>query len=400
VLDISTADARLLLMHGACLLGADRTAATPARTLQLVHDLGFVQIDSIHVVERAHHHILWSRAQDYEHDTLDKLQRTGRIFEHWTHDASLIPTVHFPHWRHRFARVAWGTWIKRMLGPNPQEMLTQVLDRITREGPLMASDFEHAGPRKASGWWDWKPAKAALDYLWRSGELAVAHRVNFQKVYDLTPRVLGLAVNTPHVDEAAHMTWACHSALERLGAATPTQIARFWHALSIAQAKAWCTQQAKAGTIVPVRVITVQGKAVQAWALPDITTRIARAKRNFAKAERATRVLNPFDPILRDRARCAALFGFDYRFEAFTPAPKRTYGYYVLPVLHADRLVARFDPQLDRSAGTFSLAKLHWEPHIPASERKTLLPAVEEAIVSYAQFCGAAHITMPTKRRR
>jgi uncharacterized protein YcaQ len=170
--------------------------------------------------------------------------------------------------------------------------------------------------------------------------------------------------------------------------------------LSIAQAKAWCTQQTKAGAIVPVRVNTVQGKAVQAWALPDITTRIARAQRNFAKAERTTRVLNPFDPILRDRARCAALFGFDYRFEAFTPAPKRTYGYYVLPVLHADRLVARFDPQLDRSAGTFSLAKLHWEPHIPASERKTLLPAVEEAIASYARFCGADHVTMPTKRRR
>lgn len=399
-LDISTREARLLLMHGACLLDGRQSASTPARTLQLIDALGFVQIDSIHVVERAHHHVLWSRASDYERTTLDTLQRKGRIFEHWTHDASLIPTGLFAHWRHRFARVAWGGWFTRMMGPRPDETLAHVRERITREGALMASDFEHAGERKGAGWWEWKPAKAALDYLWRRGELAIAHRVNFQKVYDLTPRVLRHAMDAQPVSEEEHVSWACRSALERLGAATPTQIARFWQAVSIAQARAWCAEQAKAGEIVAVSVTGSDGKITQAWALRDIARRITRAERTYAAVADVTRVLNPFDPVMRDRARCAALFGFDYRFEAFTPAAKRRYGYYVLPVLHGDRLVARFDPKLDRDRGVFSLAKLHWEDGVRPQERKALLPAAEDAIGQYARFCGAERVIMPGRRRR
>lgn len=399
-IDISTREARLLLMHGACLLDAARSARTPAGALRLIESLGFVQIDSIHVVERAHHHVMWSRASDYERATLDRLQRNGRIFEHWTHDASLIPTGLYAHWRHRFARVAWGGWFTRMMGPKPEETVAHVRERITREGPLMASDFEHAGPRKAAGWWEWKPAKAALDYLWRRGELAIAHRVNFQKVYDLTPRVLAHAIEAEAVSEQEHVAWACRSALERLGVATPTQIARFWQAVTIAQARAWCAEQAKSGEIVAVKVTTMDGKVTSAWAPIDVKRRIARAERDCASIADVTRVLNPFDPVLRDRARCAALFGFDYRFEAFTPAAKRRYGYYVLPILHGERLVARFDPKLDRDAGALSVATLHWETGVRADERRKLAGTVDEAIARYARFCGAERIMMPGRRQR
>jgi uncharacterized protein len=396
---ISTFDARLLLMHGAGLFTRE-VAATPARTLRLIHDLGFVQLDSIHVVERAHHHILWSRLPAYAPRTLETLQQRGDIFEHWTHDASLIPSSLFPQWRHRFERVAWSNWLDRQLGASKDETLAHVLARIEREGPLKAADFEHVARRKTTGWWDWKPAKAALEYLWRRGELAIPRRDNFHKVYDLTSRVLPHTCNTPAPPLAQHIDWACRSALQRLGTATPTQIARFWNAISITDARNWCTARAREGELLPVHVATTADKPLAAFALHDVTARIRRAHKNHALFYESVRVLNPFDPILRDRARCAALFGFDYRFEAFTPAAKRQFGYYVLPILAGDRVVARFDPLLDRRSGVMRVTTLHWEATQPADTRRALLPRIERALQQYAAFCGATTVIMPRARAR
>jgi uncharacterized protein YcaQ len=397
---VSTSDARLLLLRRAELLTAPRASCSPARTLKLINEIGFVQLDSIHIVERAHHHILWSRLPGYRPSHLDTLQRRGDIFEHWTHDASLIPSTLYPHWKHRFERVAWSNWFSGQLGAKQTEVLSHVRSRIEHEGPLMAKDFEHEAPRKSSGWWDWKPAKAGLEYLWRRGELAIPHRVNFHKVYDLTPRVLAHVCNTPAPSHDEHITWACESALDRLTIATPSQLARFWNAITIAQARAWCAKRVDEGSLVPVTLQTAQGKSLAAFADARYPQRVRRARAAFEQVRDNTRVLNPFDPILRDRARCAALFNFDYRFEAFTPAPTRKFGYYVLPILHGDQLIARVDPQLDRNSETLTIRSVFWEDAVSLAARRTLMRNLEVALHEYAIFCGATKLIIPARAAR
>lgn len=346
---------------------------TPARTLKLIRSLGFVQLDTITAVERAHHHILWARLHHYQPQFLDTLQRQGKLFEHFTHDASLIPIEHFPHWKHRFDRVQWSKWISSRLGSNGLDIIASVRRRVEQEGPLMASDFEDKSARRGT-WWEWKPAKAALELLWRKGELAVPRRKNFQKLYDFTHRVY-----PDHHDLAAppladHIDWACTSAMSRLGIATPTEIARFWNAISIAQAREWCRQASSSGVIASVEVQTVGGKAMSAFALPTVARRTYDPQAPVDIA----RILSPFDPVIRDRARCSRLFGFDYRFEAFTPAPRRKYGYFVLPVLRGENLIARIDPDLDRSRGELRIRNVWFEAgRGNATDRRHLDAAIQ-----------------------
>ena len=396
--------ARRLFMAGQRLLKDPARPATPTRVLGEIRALGFVQLDSINVVERAHHHILWTRLHAYEPRTLDTLQRRGQVFEHWTHDASVLPEEAFPHWRCRFGHVAWGSWLRERMGQDHERVAADVLARVRDEGPLMARDFERAGEKSgpnAGKWWDWKPAKAALEYWWRTGELAVARRVNFQKVYDLTERVLPRVHAVPAPAREQHIDWACAAALDRLGAATPSELAKFWGTVTIAEATAWCKTAAAEGRAERVRLESVADNAARPSAATDNGSLAApkpgvaivgwqrRAKR-LPDAPGDMRLLSPFDPLVRDRARCLRLFGFDYRFEAFTPEPKRRYGYYVLPVLEADRLVARVDPKMDRDAGTLRVRAVWWEP----GQKLTMArrAALERAVERYAALNGADRI--------
>jgi len=387
--------ARRLLLAGQGLLADPARPATPARVLSQIRDLGFVQLDSINVVERAHHHILWSRLHNYRPATLDDLQRRGDVFEHWTHDASILPSEVFPHWRSRFAHVAWGSWLRTKMGDGHEAVATAVLERVRQQGPLMARDFEHPG-RKSGPWWDWKPAKAALEYHWRTGTLAIPRRVNFQKVYDLTERVLPRVHGLPVPTRAEHVEWACRGALERLGAATPKEIAGYWGTVTLAETVAWCKAAVGEGRAAEVGLAAIERAGVGVGdvatrpgvALPDWRKRLARAPEPPSEM----RLLSPFDPILRDRARCLRLFGFDYRFEAFVPEPKRKYGYYVLPVLHGDRLVARLDPKFDRESGTLRVRGVWWEPTIKPT--RAMRVGLDAAVVKYAQLLGAERVEM------
>lgn len=342
-------------MHAQGLLDDPDAPVTDESTLAMIERLGFVQLDSINIVERAHHHILWTRMHAYRPEILDRLQRAGRLFEHWTHDASIIPAQWFPHWRHRFGKVAWGAWLRRRIGRDAKKTLDGILERIRREGPLTARDFEHRG-RRGGPWWDWKPAKAGLEYLWRRGDLAVPYRVRFEKVYDLTERVL------PHIHSAetppreAHTAWACESAMKRLGIATPREIAQFWHLIDATTAAAWCRNEQSAGWLVAARIEGDPDRRIS-FVRPDWR----EAVRAAPNPPRAIRPLSPFDPVIRDRARCQRLFGFEYRFEAFVPEARRAHGYYVLPVLRGDRLIGRIDPRLDRAAATLHYRVCTWE---------------------------------------
>ncbi len=271
-------------------------------------------------------------------------------------------------------------WMER-IGSEPGKVTSHVRERITREGPLMTRDFE--GERAGEqGWWGWKPQKAALEYLWRTGELAIAGRSSFHKIYDLAERVLPAGHAAPRPSDAEHLDWAGRTALERLGIASPDEIAGFWAAISLEEARAWCAAAAARGEIVPVQVET-GGKPRASWAPPDWEARAAA----LPPAPPRIRLLAPFDPILRDRRRCLRLFNFDYRFEAFVPGQHRVHGYYVLPILEGERLIGRLDPKVQREKGLLEVKGLWWEPGI--KETKGRRAALEAALDRLAKQVGA-----------
>ncbi len=363
-----------------------RRAGKPALD-KLIQRLGFVQVDTINVVERAHHLTLHARLDGYRQAHLEGLSGAGgALFEGFTHDASLVPVAWYPHWKPRFRRDAarlraspW--WQHHFRGTDPEAVVAHVRERIAAEGPLKSSDFEH--PEKRGPWWGWKPQKAALDFLWRTGELAIAGRDRFQKRYDLAGRVHPEGHAAPEPGESEHVAWACASALERLGVATPRELADFWDSLEIPQAKAWCEAEAAAGRLARVEVEGLKGAS---FAAPDWEARLRRAP----EAPDRTRLLCPFDPVLRDRARALRLFGFDYRFEAFVPEPKRQFGYFVLPILEGERLVGRLDPKLHRDRGELEVKALWWEPGTRPTRAR--LRGLEEALTRLAAFVGAEDV--------
>lgn len=326
--------------------------AKGADLLALIHRLGFVQIDSINTVERAHHMILWSRRPTYRPENLRPLlERDRTLFEHWTHDAAVIPTAFLPHWQGRFARdhVAiperWQGW----QGTEFLHKVDEVLAHVRANGPVGTGDVGEDEARAKGGWWDWHPSKAALEYLWRAGRLAVCRRDGFAKIYDLAERVYP-ACPTPDPDET--LDWACRSALDRLTFATSGEIAAFWRVVSPEDAKGWCAAALARGEIDEVLIESADGSLRRSFCLPDLAQRADAAP---LPPERV-RILSPFDPALRDRNRAERLFGFRYRIEVFVPAPKRTYGYYVFPVLEGARLIGRIDLKCRRDLGALAVA--------------------------------------------
>jgi len=397
---VSAATARRLLLGAQGLLDDPRRKATADSLYELIERIGFVQIDSINVVERAQHLTLASRLQGYRPALLTRLlERDRRLFEHWTHDASAIPALWYPQWHHRFERyrrrVLEHPWWRERVGADPEAIVAHVRERLRAEGPLMTKDFEDERPQGTDKtWWGWKPAKAALEYLWRVGEVAVAKRVNFHKVYDLTERVLPHLHEAPLPSPGEHVAWACRSALERLGVATPSELAAFWRAITLEEARDWCARAVEAGEVVEVLAEALPalegGDAPRrSYALPDWEERAAA----LPAAPPRLRILSPFDPILRDRDRALRLFGFDYRFEAFVPAPQRRWGYYILPLLEGERLVGRLDPKHRRDDGVLEIRQVWWEPGVRLSKGRGA--ALEAAVERLAKLVGAERWEMP-----
>jgi uncharacterized protein YcaQ len=389
---IPAAAARRLFLGAQALLDDPARPATKTALRRLITALGFVQIDSINTLARAHHLVLHARLDGYGSRALTGLlERERFLFEHWTHDAAAIPVAWYPHWKARFVRdrrrIEENAWWKNILGPEAAAVAGRAKDRIAREGPLSVAAFE----QKAStgGFWAWTPEKAALEYLWRTGELAVHRRDGFQKVYDLSERVHPElhACAAPSLDE--HVAWAATTASARLVIFTPTELAHYWGAISLAEARTWCAGATRAGTIAAVEVEGADGSAPQpAFALADWEARLAL----LPPAPPRIRLLAPFDPVVRDRARCLRRVGFEYRFEAFTPVKKRRYGYYVLPVLEGDRLVGRIDPVLHRDEGRLVVQGLWWEPGVrPTRARRR---ALEDALGHLAGFVGATRVDL------
>jgi len=370
-------------------LSGPRPPPTRAGLLQLVEALGYVQVDSINTLARAHDLILFARQPGYRPSLLRHLlEREASLFENWTHDAAIIPSRFFPYWRPRFRRARlrlaerWRKW--RRAGY--EAMLDEVLDRIRQHGPVLAREMGAGEAKNAGGWWDWHPSKTALEFLWRTGDLAVARRLGFQKVYDLTERVIppqhlaGAPAREDYVD------WACAEALDRLGFAGPAEIADFWGDLSAAEAAAWL--RANLGrSVIEIAVASAGGgNPWCAFARPDTPELAARA----APAPGRLRALSPFDPLLRNRPRAERLFGFRYRIEVFVPAAKRQYGYYVFPLLEGERLVGRIDMAYRTRSRELAVDALWLEPGLRLGRGRQA--RLEAELDRLARFTGAERI--------
>lgn len=352
----------------------------------LIDRLGFVQVDSINTVARAHDMILWSRRQTYRPEALKHLlERDRALFEHWTHDAAILPVALFPHWRHRFDRDAerlranWKRWFR----DGYEAQFDRVLRRIEAEGPVTSSDVGEGEARGKGGWWDWHPSKTALEWLWRTGVLSVRGRAGFQKVYDLTERVIPAPHLGPAPDEGAHLDWACGAALDRLGFATSGELAAFWAAVSPEAAKGWTAGALARGEVIEVDVEGADGNLRRSFARPDVLDPVAEPPGMI-------RILSPFDPALRDRKRAERLFGFHYRIEVFVPEAQRKYGYYVFPVLEGDRLIGRLDAKAHRDEGV-----LRWRAFWPEAGVRMGLArtaALERAVERLAGFAGCDRV--------
>ncbi len=384
-IDNRTARALFLDRHG--LAEAPSGPGKGADLQAVIDDLGFVQIDSINTVARAHHMILHARRPAYRPRALEILHDRDRgVFEHWTHDASMISMQHYPHWALKFRRYEerlagkWRKWRREGF----EEKFDEILRRISDHGPCCSGDVGDGEKRSSGGWWDWHPSKTALEYLWRTGKLSVCHRKGFRKYYDLTENVIPEQYRTVTPDREASIEWACRSALDKLGFATSGELAAFWELVTPGEAKAWCARAQAEGRIVEVGIETVDGAWRKSFVWPETLDETP------PEVTRRMRVLSPFDPALRDRKRAERLFGFHYRIEIFVPEAKRTYGYYVFPILEGDRLVGRVDAKVERDRDRLQVRAL-W-PEKGVSFGAGRLTKLDSALSRTARIAGVEHI--------
>lgn len=364
-------------------------ALAPTGTLDVlgtIKKLGFVQLDSIQVVSRAHHHILWSRNQNYREPMLDQLLAKDRsIFEHFTHDASVIPMEYLPMWERQFrrkkAQMDRGGWWKSLPDLAARDAIKE---RIRREGALSthAFDTKITGPKEM---WSRPPHKLALEYMWYCGELATCHRVHFNKYYDLAERVFPQALSEGGLTDHDQVDWLCHAALDRIGFGAPGDVQRYWDAVSAKEVRSWLEHSGS--KLQAVEIETAQGEWVKGYAPGDIEERLAAV----TPPTNRLRILNPFDPVIRDRNRLSRLFGFDYRVEMFVPAAKRIWGYYVFPIIEGSRFVGRIEIKADRKKSVLSVIGFWPEDGVrwPASRHEKLTSELDRM----RRFIGVDTVT-------
>ena len=351
--------------------------------VRTVRALGLVQIDSVNVLVRSHYLPFFSRLGSYDQVLLDQAAagRRRRLFEYWGHEASLIPVEHQPplRWRMRRAQEGVGMWggVTRF-GREQQAFCQQVLREITDRGPLGVSDLTAGGERRRGGWWGWSHGKVGLEWLFWTGQIATHSRRRFERVYDLTERVLPpdvLARPTPSDEEAQRELIRLASLA--LGVATERDL-RDYFRLPTHDAKARIAELVAAGELLPV--------AVEGWRGAAYVRSDLRVPRRIE----ACALLSPFDSLVWERDRLQRLFDFHYRIEIYTPAHKRKHGYYVLPFLLGDRLVARVDLKADRAASTLRVIATHWEAGVEPPVAKA---ALQQELRTMATWLGLERVS-------
>ena len=353
--------------------GADRRAV-----MRTVRRLGLLQMDSVNVLVRSHYLPLYSRLGAYPTEWLDGAAYAGRrrkLLEYWGHEASLLPVERQPwlRWRMQRARNGEGLWggVARF-GRERARFCDDVLAEIRDRGPLGVSELA-AGGRRQGGWWGWSEGKLALEWLFWTGQVTTHSRRSFERIYDLTDRALPAEVvraPTPAPDVAQREL--LRISLRALGVATERDL-RDYFRLSVVDARARIAELVEAGEFLPVQV--------EGWRGLAFVPRDVRVPRRIE----ACALLSPFDSLVWFRDRLQRLFDFHYRIEIYTPAHKRRHGYYVLPFLLGDRLVARVDLKSDRAAGRLRLLSTHYEPGV---DRATVRTALRAELRRLAQWLG------------
>jgi len=406
-IDISNRIARALVLHAQQLSGRPNGASGKQGVMQSFEQLGYIQIDTISAIQRTHHHTLWTRNQDYHPGTLHALQAEDReIFEYWAHAMAYMPMSDYRYCLPRMRNFHNPThpWIQRQL-QKCGEMLGPVLERIRVDGPLSSKDFS-AGEHKAGTWWDWKPAKMALELLFWRGELMIRERRKFQKVYDLTERVLPSSVDTTMPDNDAVGQFFVRRALRALGVAQEREILKFmqpdagrdsdWQAAGKDVLRKALDDVLAAREVTPV---TIGGEQTGTY---FALSKTLEAVDGLGQIRPEVHLLSPFDNLIIQRARVKRLFDFEYALECYVPAAKRRYGYFVLPILWGDSFVGRMDPKADARTKTLTVCNLVFEPAF--TDFDALLPLFAVRLRDLARFNNCDHIKMeqvqPAKIRR
>jgi hypothetical protein len=369
-----------------------RTDALPQRqdVLAAVQKVGWLQIDTLQVVRRTQELVLWSRLGTYDPDDLAALAYDGqdrRLFEGWQHAACFIPIddYRFQLPAKRASRRSWGS-----MGTKKNRALVKaVLARIEHEGPMRAADFDYDGPRRGS-WWDWKPAKRALEVLVNRGELMVSSRVNFQRVYDLTDRVLPDWTNTTEPTKKQTLRHLLERSMLAQGVCRRAQIADYAH-LKRREAEPTIASMVRDGTIVPVGAQMSDGTTGEFVVHKDGLPALDRAADGKMECV-GTTFLSPFDSLFWARGRDEDLWNFRSILEAYKPEPTRLWGYYCMPILDQGDLVGRFDPSLDRRTGTLRLKALYLADHVDPDE--ALLERLADAMRDFMRFHAATDLVV------
>jgi hypothetical protein len=365
----------------------------------VVERLGCVQIDTLQMVARSQYLLMWSRVGQYDPADFDALMfdpKDRRLFEYWKKAACIIPLKDYryslPRMRHhRENPNSW--WHARFLAEEENwRLLEQVRQRIAEEGPLRAAQFEYNGPRRDS-WWDWKPAKHALEYLYNIGDVMISDRKSFQRVYDLRERVLPDWVDQSEPTAAETYCYHIEQAAKALGISSPFQAADYTF-MRRNDARPALNALIEAGTLLEVEAELISGETATMIIHRDLLPDLQKALDGDLKPQRTT-FLTPFDSLFWARGRDEQLWNFKQALEAYKREPDRIWGYFCLPILHRDRLVGRFDPKLERKTGTLILRALHLEPCIEPDEE--LVMDVAAAMRDFMAFHKATTLEIEPK---
>jgi len=339
-------------------LGTVSKRATKDDVQGIIRRMGVLQIDSISVVARSPYLVLWSRLGSYESRWLDELLAEGALFEYWSHAACFIPIEDYGLYRRLM--IEGGEKTRTWLRAHHEE-IEHVMEHISEKGPVRAAEFARTDG-KAGGWWEWKPEKRALEHLFAAGKLMISRRENFHRVYDLRERVLANAL--PDWEDALAPSD------EEVRRALALKAVR---ALGVASAR-WVPdyfRTPKKGVAGLLEELADQGSLLRAsiedepaYVHPDNAGPAEKILSGGLRSS-VTTLLSPFDPVVWDRARVLELFDFEYKIEVYTPAARRRYGYYSLPILHNGALVGRLDAKAHRKQGTFEIKAIHLEPDTP-----------------------------------
>ncbi len=359
MIELDNTAVRQLMLAALGLVQLPLKKATKDDLLEAIRQMHLLQIDTISVVARSHHLVLWSRLGDYPLNWLDELLEDKQLFEYWSHAACMLPIEDYPLYRpEMLTHERSQKWIAEH-----KEEVDGLLAHVRANGPVRSADFERPDNQKGAGWWDWKPEKVTLEILFKAGILAVAKRQGFQRFYDLQERVM------PEWSDARPLTGSeielafARKALLALGVAQPAWISNYFYRYKKDTLTA-LKLLAENGEIVPARV---EGWKQPAYIHRDnlpLLEKIAAGQIDF----NLTTLLSPFDPLVSDRERALTTFGFDYKIECYTPAAKRRFGYFTLSILNRGHLIGRLDAKAHRQEKIFEVKKLHLEPGVAVTD--------------------------------